>query len=66
MGVEYGHLRIFGVTRIAGGLVATAAGIVCLWYGIHGRAALFLLVATLNLGRGYGYVTIALSASGRN
>jgi hypothetical protein len=31
---EYRHLRGFGVTRIAGGSVAAAAGIVCLSYGV--------------------------------
>jgi hypothetical protein len=31
---EYRHLRAFGVTRIAGGSVAAAAGVVCLSYGV--------------------------------
>ena len=36
---EYRHLRAFGVTRVAGASVATAAGIVCLSYGVYGWAA---------------------------
>ena len=38
---EYRHLRAFGVTRIAGGSVAAAAGVVCLSYGVYGWAAFF-------------------------
>ena len=63
---EYRHLRAFGFTRISGGSVAAAAGIVCLSYGVHGWAAFFVLVAALNLGGGYWHITIARSASGRN
>jgi hypothetical protein len=33
---EHRHLRAFGVTRIAGGSVAAAAGVVCLSYGVYG------------------------------
>jgi hypothetical protein len=62
---EYRHLRAFGVTRIAGGSVAAAAGLVCLAYGVHGWAAFFLLLATLNLAGGYWYLTIARSAPAR-
>jgi hypothetical protein len=36
---EYRHLRAFGVTRMAGGGVATAAGLICLSYGVYGWAA---------------------------
>jgi hypothetical protein len=36
---EYRHLGAFGVTRIAGGGIATAAGIVCLSYEVYGWAA---------------------------
>jgi hypothetical protein len=32
---EYRHLRFFGVTRIAGGSVAAAAGVVCLACGVY-------------------------------
>ena len=49
---EYRHLRGFGVSRIAGGIVAAAAGIVCLSYGANGWAAFFLLIAALNLAAG--------------
>ena len=60
---EYRHLRVFGVTRIAGGSVAAAAGVVCLSYGVYGWAAFFLVLAALNLAGGYWYITIARSAS---
>jgi hypothetical protein len=36
---EYRHLRVFGVTRFAGGSVAAAAGVVCLSYGVYGWAS---------------------------
>ena len=62
---EYRHLRIFGVTRIAGGSVATAAGVVCLSYGVYGWSAFFLVLAALNLAGGYWYLTIARSAPPR-
>ena len=63
---EYRHLRAFGLTRIAGGCVAAAAGVVCLSYGVYGWAAFFLVIGALNLAGGYWYVTIARSASTRN
>ena len=62
---EYRHLRAFGVTRIAGGIVAAAAGIVCLSYGAYGWAAFFLVVAALSLAAGYWELTIARSPSPR-
>ena len=62
---EYRHLRFFGVTRIAGGSVAAAAGAVCLSYGVYAWAAFFLLIAALNLAGGYWELTIARSASAR-
>ena len=62
---EYRHLRGFGVTRIAGGSVAAAAGVVCLTYGVHGWAAFFLVLAALNLAGGCWYLTIARPASAR-
>ena len=62
---EYRHLRVFGVGRIAGGIVAAAAGIVCVSYSVYGWAAFFLVVAALNLAGGYWYITIARSASAR-
>jgi hypothetical protein len=58
---EYRHLRIFGVTRIAGGSVGAAAGVVCLSYGAYGWASFFLVIAALNLAGGYWYITIARS-----
>jgi hypothetical protein len=60
---EYRHLRVFGVTRLAGGSVAAAAGVVCLFYGAYGWAAFFLVVASLNLAGGCWYLAIARAAS---
>ncbi len=62
---EYRHLRAFGITRITGGSVAAAAGIVCLSYGADEWAAFFLVLGALNLGGGYWYITIARSAPAR-
>ena len=62
---EYRHLRAFGVTRIAGGGVAAAAGVVCLSYGVYGWAAFFLVLGALNLAGGCWYLTIARSAPPR-
>ena len=58
---EYRHLRAFGVTRLAGGIIAAAAGIVCLSYGAYGWAAFFLAVGALDLPVGYWELTIARS-----
>jgi hypothetical protein len=62
---EYRHLRVSGVTRIAGGSVAAAAGAVCLSYGVYEWAAFFLVLGALNLAGGCWYLTIARSASAR-
>jgi hypothetical protein len=62
---EYRHLRAFGVTRVAGGCVGAAAGIVCLSYSAYGWAAFFLVIAALNLSGGSWYLTIARSPSSR-
>jgi hypothetical protein len=62
---EYRHLRGFGVTRIAGGSVQAAAGVICLAYGVYGWAAFFLVIAALNFAGGYWYLTIDRSASAR-
>jgi len=62
---EYRHLRAFGVTRIVGGSLAAAAGVVCLSYGVYGWAAFFLVIAALNLAGGYWYLSIDRSASAR-
>ena len=53
------------VTRIAGGFVAAAAGVVCLSYAAYGWAAFFLVLGVLNLAGGYWYITIARSAPPR-
>jgi hypothetical protein len=62
---EYRHTRFFGVTRIAGGTLAAAAGVVCLSYDVYSWAAFFLVLGALNLAGGYWYMTIARSASAR-
>ena len=60
---EYRHLRASGITRLAGGGIAAAAGVVCLSYGVYGWAAFFLVLGALNLAGGCWYITIARSAS---
>jgi hypothetical protein len=60
---EYRHLRGSGVTHIAGGSVAAAAGVICLSYGVYGWAAFFLVLAALHLAGGSWYLTIDRSAS---
>ena len=62
---EYRHLRPFGVTRIAGGSAAAAAGVICLSYGVYGWAAFFLVLAALNFAGGSWYISIARSAPAR-
>jgi hypothetical protein len=54
-----------GITRVAGGSVASAAGVICLAYGVYGWAAFFLVIGALNLAGGYWYITIAPSAAAR-
>ncbi len=49
---EYRHLRAFGLTRVAGGCIAAAAGMACLSYEAYGWAAFFLVLAALNLAVG--------------
>ncbi len=62
---EYRHLRVVGVTRIAGGSIAAGAGIVCLSYRVYGWAAFFLVLGAANLAGGSWYLTIDRSASAR-
>ena len=62
---EYRHLRAFAATRTAGGIVAAAAGIICLSYAAYGWAAFFLVIAALDLAAGWWELTIARSASSR-
>jgi hypothetical protein len=62
---EYRHIRGFGVTRMAGGSVAAAAGLICLSYGVYGWAAFFLVLGALNLAGGSWFLTIARSAPAR-
>lgn len=60
---EYRHLRVSGLTRIAGGSIAASAGVVCLTYRVYGWAAFFLVIGALNLAGGYWYLALARSAS---
>jgi hypothetical protein len=46
-------------------MVAAAAGVICLSYGVYGWAAFFLVVAALNLAGGYWYLTVAHSVPAR-
>lgn len=62
---EYRHLRAFGVARLLGGVLATAAAAVCLAYAAYGWAAFFLLVGGLNLAGGCWLVAIARSSPPR-
>jgi hypothetical protein len=62
---EFRHLRLFGPARLAGGIVAAAAGVVCLSYGVYGWAAFFLVIGALNLGGGWWYINIVRSAAAR-
>jgi hypothetical protein len=62
---EYRHLRLFGVTRVAAGGVAGAAGIICLAYRVYGWAAFFLVLGALNAGGGYWYLSIDRSKAAR-
>ncbi len=61
---EYRHLRAFAVTRSSGGIVAAAAGIVCLSYAAYGWAA-FFVVGALNLLGAYWSLSITRSPSSR-
>jgi hypothetical protein len=62
---EYRHVRAFGVTRIAGGIIAAGIGAFTLSYGACGWAAFFLVVGAANLAVGSWEITIARSAAGR-
>ena len=57
--IEYRHIRGFGVTRIFGGSVAAAAGLICLAYSAYGWAAFFLVLGALNLAGGSWFLNIA-------
>ena len=63
--IDYRHLRGFGVTRVVGGCVAAAAGVICLAYGAYAWAAFFLVIGALNLAGGYWYLTVAQSTPAR-
>ena len=61
---EYRHLRVSGVTRVAGGCVGAGAGVICLAYSAYDWAAFFLAIGALNIAGGYWYLTIDSAASG--
>ena len=62
---EYRHLGVCGITRIAGGSLGGAAGIICLAYGVYGWAVFFLVLAALNVGGGWWYISIDRTAAAR-
>jgi MFS family permease len=62
---EYRHLRVFGVMRIAAGIVAAGIGAFILSYGAYGWAAFFLVLAAAALAVGYWEITIARAAPPR-
>lgn len=62
---EYRHLRVFGFTRLAGGIVAAGIGAFILSYSAYGWAAVFLVVAALNLAVGFWELTVGRPASPR-
>jgi hypothetical protein len=62
---EYRHLRFFGTARIAGGVVAATAGVICLAYDAYGWAAFFLVLGALNLAGGSWYLNVDRSAAAR-
>jgi len=62
---EYRHLRVFGVIRIAGGIVAAGVGAFILSYGAYGWAAFFLVLGAADLAVGYWEITIARSPAAR-
>jgi hypothetical protein len=64
--IAYRHLRFFGVTHIAGGLVAVFAGLVCLSYSAYGWAAFFLVLGAGNIAGGRWYLSVARERHPRN
>lgn len=60
---EYRHLCGFGITRVVGGSLAAAAGVLCLAYDGYGWAAFFLALAALNLAGGLWYLSLARRAA---
>jgi hypothetical protein len=62
---EFRRLRFYGTARIIGGIIAAAAGIICLSYGVYPWAAFFLVIGALNLAGGCWYISIVRSAGTR-
>jgi hypothetical protein len=54
----YRHLGRVEIAHVAGGALAAAFGVVCLWYGSYGWGAFFLALAALNLADGWWLLTI--------
>jgi hypothetical protein len=54
----YRNLRVFGVAHVVGGSIATAAGVICLSYGVPDWGAFFLVIAALNIAGGSWYLSI--------
>jgi hypothetical protein len=63
--IEYRHLRVYGIMRIVGGSFLTFGGMMCLAYHAYGWAALFLVLAALNLAGGAWFVNLANSEPSR-
>ena len=62
---EFRRLPFYGTTRIIAGIIAAAAGIICLSYGVYDWAAFFLVIGALNLAGGCWYMSIVRSAGAR-
>ena len=62
---EYRYLRVFGVMRIAGGIVAAGIGAFILSYSAYGWAAFFLVIGVADLAGGCWEITLARSAAPR-
>jgi hypothetical protein len=61
----YRHLQFYGVGHVTGGSVAAAAALICLSYGVSGWAAVFAVIAALNLAGGCWYLSVANSRRAR-
>lgn len=56
---EYRHLHAYGIVRAAAGVVLLSFGVLILSYGSYWWAALFLVLAGLNVAGGCWYLIIA-------
>lgn len=67
---EFRHLRVLGFVRLGGAALLATCGLLTLSFGgndlkTYGWAAVFLVLAALNLAGGVWELTIARSASSR-